>query len=84
MPINSGVLSFGLVAIPVKLYPAIKDQSVRFHLLHNKCSNRRHGGIVAPGPIRPIARQIGYRIHVVVPSLLGGLGACVPVGSRAW
>ena len=40
MPINSGVLSFGLVAIPVKLYRAIKDQSVRFHLLHNKCGSR--------------------------------------------
>ena len=40
MPINSGILSFGLVAIPVKLYPAIKDQSVRFHLLHNKCGSR--------------------------------------------
>src|SRR5436309_13550579 len=40
MPINSGVLSFGLVAIPVNLYPAIKDQSVRFHLLHNKCGSR--------------------------------------------
>src|SRR5947199_850059 len=40
MPINSGVLSFGLVAIPVKLYPAIKYQSVRFHLLHNKCGSR--------------------------------------------
>src|SRR5436309_8548588 len=40
MPINSGILSFGLVAIPVKLYPAIKDQTVRFHLLHNKCGSR--------------------------------------------
>src|SRR5438093_4585477 len=40
MLINSGVLSFGLVAIPVKLYRAIKDQSVRLHLLHNKCGSR--------------------------------------------
>src|SRR5438093_6306766 len=40
MPINSGILSFGLVAIPVRLYPAIKDQTVRFHLLHNKCGSR--------------------------------------------
>ena len=38
MPINSGILSFGLVAILVKLYPAIKDQTV--HLLHNKCDSR--------------------------------------------
>lgn len=40
MPINAGVLSFGLVAIPVKLYPAIKDQTIRFHLLHKKCGSR--------------------------------------------
>jgi DNA end-binding protein Ku len=40
MPINSGILSFGLVAIPVKLYPAIKDRTVRFHLLHSKCGSR--------------------------------------------
>jgi DNA end-binding protein Ku len=40
MPINSGVLSFGLVAIPVQLYPAIKDNTTRFHLLHKKCGSR--------------------------------------------
>jgi DNA end-binding protein Ku len=40
MPIRSGVLSFGLVSIPVRVYPAIKDQTVRFHLLHKKCGNR--------------------------------------------
>lgn len=40
MPINSGVLSFGLVSIPVRLYPAIKDQTIRFHLLHKKCGTR--------------------------------------------
>jgi DNA end-binding protein Ku len=40
MPIRSGVLSFGLVSIPVRIYPAIKDQTVRFHLLHKKCGNR--------------------------------------------
>jgi DNA end-binding protein Ku len=40
MPIGSGVLSFGLVAIPMKVYPAIKDHTVRFHWLHRKCGNR--------------------------------------------
>jgi DNA end-binding protein Ku len=40
MPIRSGILSFGLVAIPVKVYPATKDQTVRFNLLHAKCGNR--------------------------------------------
>jgi DNA end-binding protein Ku len=40
MPISSGVLSFGLVAIPVKVYPAIQDKTVRFHWLHKKCGTR--------------------------------------------
>jgi DNA end-binding protein Ku len=40
MPIRSGVLSFGLVSIPVRVYPATKDQTVRFHLLHEKCGSR--------------------------------------------
>jgi DNA end-binding protein Ku len=40
MPITTGVLSFGLVSIPVKLYPAIKDQTIRFHLLHKACGSR--------------------------------------------
>jgi DNA end-binding protein Ku len=34
------VLSFGLVSIPVKLHPAIKDHTIRFHLLHKKCDSR--------------------------------------------
>jgi DNA end-binding protein Ku len=40
MPITSGILSFGLVSIPVKLHPASKDQTIRFHLLHKKCGSR--------------------------------------------
>jgi DNA end-binding protein Ku len=40
MPIRSGILSFGLVSIPVKVFPAVKDQTIRFHWLHKKCGNR--------------------------------------------
>jgi non-homologous end joining protein Ku len=38
--INSGVFSLGLVVIPVKVYPAIKDQTIRFHLPRKKCGSR--------------------------------------------
>jgi len=31
----SGSIRFGLVNVPVKLYPAVKPQEVRFHLLHD-------------------------------------------------
>ncbi len=36
----SGVISFGVVSIPVKLYTATESKDVSFHLLHKKCSSR--------------------------------------------
>lgn len=38
--IASGIISFGLVAIPVKLYSAASSRSVSYNLLHAKCGNR--------------------------------------------
>lgn len=38
--IGSGTISFGLVSIPVKLYPATSSRGVSFNLLHKKCGNR--------------------------------------------
>jgi DNA end-binding protein Ku len=35
-----GVISFGLVAIPVKMYVATETRPVSFHLLHKKCLTR--------------------------------------------
>ena len=34
----SGAISFGLVNVPVKVYPAISRKSIRFHQLHDKDS----------------------------------------------
>jgi DNA end-binding protein Ku len=36
----TGVISFGMVSIPVKLYPATQDKDVRFHLLHQPDHSR--------------------------------------------
>ena len=36
----SGTISFGLVAIPIRLYPAVVSERVSFHLLHAKCGSR--------------------------------------------
>ena len=38
--IGSGTISFGLISIPVKLYPATSAKSVSFHFLHAKCGAR--------------------------------------------
>ena len=37
---GSGILSFGLVAIPIRLHIAIHDERIAFHLLHKKCGSR--------------------------------------------
>src|SRR5262247_3504279 len=39
-PLRTGLLSFGLVSIPVQLHTATKDQHIAFHLLHDKCGSR--------------------------------------------
>jgi len=38
--ISSGTISFGLVAIPVKLYTSASSEQVRFNMLHAKCGSR--------------------------------------------
>ncbi len=38
--LGSGTISFGLVSIPVKLYPAAVSERVSFHMLHAKCGSR--------------------------------------------
>jgi DNA end-binding protein Ku len=39
-PLRTGLLSFGLVSIPVQLHTATKDQRIAFHLLRTKCGSR--------------------------------------------
>jgi len=39
-PIWSGSVSFGLVSIPVRLYPATESKDVKFHLLHRADGSR--------------------------------------------
>jgi DNA end-binding protein Ku len=36
----SGVISFGMVSIPVNLYTATQEKDITFHLLHESCGNR--------------------------------------------
>ena len=38
--VGSGVLPFGLVSIPVKMYTATSSAGVSFNLLHEKCGSR--------------------------------------------
>jgi DNA end-binding protein Ku len=46
--IGTGILSFGLVSIPVEIYSAIQDQTIRMHLLHKKCGSRVRNQLFCP------------------------------------
>ncbi len=39
-PIWKGVISFGMVSIPVKLFSATESKDISFHLIHEECNNR--------------------------------------------
>lgn len=39
-PIWKGAVSFGLISIPVKLYSAVEEKSLKFHLLHAEDGGR--------------------------------------------
>mgnify|MGYP000229960542 CR=1 FL=1 len=47
-PVGSGTISFGLVAIPVRLYPATAPGQVSFHLLHARCGTRIRQQLFCP------------------------------------
>jgi DNA end-binding protein Ku len=47
-PISAGMISFGLVSIPVRLFTATSPKSVSFHLLHNKDKSRIQQKIYCP------------------------------------
>jgi DNA end-binding protein Ku len=47
-PTARGVLSFGLVAIPVEIHTAIQDTRVSFNLLHAKCGSRVRNSHLCP------------------------------------
>src|SRR5712691_3313026 len=46
--IGSATMSFGLVAIPIKLYTAASGAGVSFNLLHAKCGHRIRQQLVCP------------------------------------
>jgi DNA end-binding protein Ku len=61
----SGSLSFGLVNIPVKLYTAVREERVAFHLLHDQDKVRLKQKMVCPDDGKEVHREHmvkGYEI----------------------
>jgi DNA end-binding protein Ku len=62
----SGAISFGLVNIPVRMYPAIAEKGLQFHLVHEKDASRiQYAKLCAkeekPVPPEEIVRAYEYR-----------------------
>ena len=44
----TGAISFGLVNIPVKLFPAVREKDIHFHMLHDEDNARLQRKMVCP------------------------------------
>ena len=53
----SGSISFGLVNIPVKLYSAVRDREVHFHMLHEEDGQRIKQQLVCPAEDKVVSRE---------------------------
>ena len=50
----TGTISFGLVSVPVRLYPATRRKDVRFHEIDRLSGQRiRHQRVIEPAPFQP-------------------------------
>ncbi|MSP63932.1 MAG: Ku protein, partial [Myxococcales bacterium] len=55
---GSATVSFGLVSIPVKLYPATQPSAaVSFNLLHDKCASRLKQQYICPRDNEIVSRD---------------------------
>jgi DNA end-binding protein Ku len=61
----TGTISFGLVSIPVRLYPATRRKDVRFHEIDRLSGQRiRHQKVVEVAPTPTLPRERGREISV--------------------
>ena len=86
-PIWTGTISFGLVNIPIRLFTAVREERVAFHMLHDQDNVRLRRKLVCPSDnkeIHPEHIVKGYEIHkdqyvIIRPE---DLEACAPEASK--
>ena len=64
-PIWSGTITFGLVNIPVKAYPAVRDHDVHFHQLQKRTGSRiRHRKVAEKSgkEVEPADIEMGFEV----------------------
>src|ERR1700722_13127119 len=67
MPSSSwkGYISFGLISIPIRLYPAARASHIAFHEIHKKCGTRVHQQLYCPYDKEVVSRDeiaMGYEV----------------------
>jgi len=68
----TGTISFGLVSVPVRLYPATRRKDVRFHEIDRLSGQRiRHQRVVEPEPFRPLLESARAMKAAIVPEASG-------------
>jgi DNA end-binding protein Ku len=81
----SGTITFGLVSVPVRLYPATRRQDIRFHEIDRSSGQRiRHQKVVEAVPTLPSPRGGGsFEPHTPTLPRKGGGGFVPEVPSPA-
>ena len=60
-----GFISFGLISVPIRLYPAARSSHIAFHEIHRKCGTRVHQQLYCPYDKEVVSRDeiaMGYEV----------------------
>jgi DNA end-binding protein Ku len=52
-----GAISFGLLSIPIRLYPAARSEHIKLHQIHKKCHTRLRQPLFCPTCHRIVDRS---------------------------
>src|ERR1700722_11279122 len=60
-----GYISFGLISVPIRLFPAARYSHIAFHEIHRKCGHRVHQQLYCPYDEEVVSRDelaLGYEV----------------------
>ena len=60
-----GFISFGLITVPIRLFPAAREKHLAFHEIHRECGTRIHHQLYCPYDERVVTRDevaLGYEV----------------------
>lgn len=60
-----GYISFGVISVPIRLYPAARPSRIHFHEIHRTCGTRLRQPLYCPYHQRQVSRDevvMGYQV----------------------